>query len=104
MNADARLLQLVDDFKQFRHLDIGQRGGRLIEDQQSHFGEEGFGNFNHLLVSARQVTHLERRIEMEAEFAHDFQRPAAHGAKIEKPAGANFAPEKEILFNGHLRH
>ena len=50
-HADAVLLQLADDPKQLRHFPVGQRGGRLIEDQNARVLRQRLGDFDHLLFA-----------------------------------------------------
>ena len=48
-------LELGDQLEQLRRLRFGQRGRRLVEDQQPHVGEERLGDLDHLLMRARQI-------------------------------------------------
>ena len=74
--ADILALQLGDQLEQPAGLALGQRGGRLVENEQAHPAKQRLGDLGHLLVRAREVIDALRRIEVEAEFADECLRAA----------------------------
>ena len=103
-DADAGRFQLGDQIEQLCRLGVGERGGRLVEDQQAHLGEERLGDLDHLLMGARQLRDLVIGPQIEIELADDGAGARAHRRPIEKAAGGQFTTEEQILLDRQLRH
>ena len=54
-DADAVRLDLVDQGEELLGLAVGERGGRLVEDEHREVGAERLGDLDHLLLGAGQI-------------------------------------------------
>ena len=103
-DADAGALEPADQREQVLRLGLGERGGRFIQNEQTHLGEERLGDLDHLLMGARQLADLLVGQDVEAEFADYRTRLGPHRRMIEEAAGAELPAQEEILLDRQLRH
>ncbi len=51
----AGVAQSIEDRIDLLHIRRGERGGRLVQDQQARIAPERFGDFHHLAARQRQI-------------------------------------------------
>ena len=73
-------------------------GGGLVQDEQLHLLNERPDDFDHLLVGNRQRTHLDARIDRDAEARHQLARVGARPSVVyEAEPRARFLPDEDVL-------
>ena len=103
-DADTAGLQLFDKGEQLIGLVIGQRSGRLIEDQNRKLRPEGLGDLDHLLLGTRKVIDPPAGVEMEVEFIENAARFRAQFPTVDKAVSRRFRSQKHVFLDRHLRN
>src|SRR2546423_1159514 len=97
IRSSPNTARISSDLPQPPRLRVGQRRGRLVEDQEAHLREQRLGDLDHLLVRAREVAHLAAGLQIEAEFADDDARLLAHRPAVQHAEAALLTPEEQVL-------
>ncbi len=63
-------------------LAVAERGGRLVENENSRLGSEGFGDFDQLLLRHGQPAGVDVGVDSGADRLHDLHRSVAPLAPI----------------------
>jgi hypothetical protein len=102
-NTESLRLEVAHNPKEL--LDLGRREGRsrLIHDDQLRLHREGSRDLDHLLLSNAQFTNDRHRSQLKAEACGDFFRLSRHFSPVYENAGTGFAPDKDVLGDGHVR-
>ncbi len=96
-------LDLVDEREELLGLAVGQRRGRLVEDEHREVGAESLGDLDHLLLGAGELLDPAFGPEREAEPRDDLAGAGADGALVEDAAAHDLGAEEEVLLDRHLR-
>ena len=86
-NTDALGLQPANVVEQLRNLRVGQRGGRLVQDQEPAVLRKRTGDFDQLLLTDTEVGR--RQVRIDAAKPYSRQRLAcrvAQGRSADEPA------------------
>ena len=107
-DAHAMRLEVRDDRKEVLHFAFGERGSRLIHDQDVGLEGDGLGNLNDLPIGDGQVPDLDLRIEVNVQPAKQMLRHAAHLLMIheihESQSPHWLPPNPDVLCDRHVRH
>ena len=77
-DGDALRRQAPDDLEQVPPLFDGERGGRLIENEQLQLMGETLGDLHHLLLARREVRHGGSRVDVDFKFGQNAPRLLIH--------------------------
>ena len=103
-DARAVPLDLLDQAEQLVGLALGERGGRLVEDQHRELRAERLGDLDHLLLGAGEEADLLARAQREAEPGEDLLGAPVQLALVEQAATGRLGAEEQVLLDRHLRH
>jgi len=99
-DAHAPAFRLLDHRKQALRLAIGQRGRRLVEDQDRKISAERLGNLDHLLLGACQVLDPLSWAKRKAELFENIVGTPMQFGFVEKAVVGQFGPKKQVFFDG----
>ena len=104
-DADAVPPDLLDQAEQLVGLALGERGGRLVQDQHRELGAERLGDLDHLLLGARQASRPAGAGRSgKAEPGEDRLGAPVQLALVEQAATGRLGAEEQVLLDRHLRH
>ena len=103
---DAQLLiaQVADDLEQLLDLRLRQRRGGLVKDDDLGLVGNGLGDLAHLLLTDRQIAHLFRGIDIDAQLIEELLGLGVHLGIIDDGALHEFAADEDVLRNGQVVH
>ena len=97
-DRDAALLEALDDLKQRVDLAVGERGGRLVHDQDARVLRERLGDLDELEARGAQAADLRARVDVDPELREQLARPALERAVVEQPGPRpRLAREVDVL-------
>ena len=94
--------QTVDEGKEDVDLILGQRGCRLIHNDDAAVAGEHFGNFNDLLLRCGELLHQHIGINVNAHFLQEAFGFGAHGLLVLYAAARNFAAHENVVRHGQV--
>ena len=97
-------LSRPDQLEQPARLRVGERGGRLVEDEQAHVREQRLGDLHHLLMRARKVADLPLWLQIEAESDDDPASLLPHRLRSRTPKALFSCPRNRFCSTVRLRH
>ncbi len=99
----AGRLQLADDAVELLHLLVGERGGRLVHDDDLGVHGKGARDGDQMLARDGEIAEARRRIEVDLELVEDRLGARVHRLPVEQPeaAGERMA-EEDVLGDGEL--
>ncbi len=77
-DGDALRREALDDAEEVAPLVDGQRGGRLVEDQELQVVRETLGDLHHLLLARREQRDVRSRVDVDLEVGKDTPRALMH--------------------------
>ncbi len=103
-HADAGLPQAPDHAEKLGDFLVRQRRGRFIEDEDTRTLRQRLGDFDHLLLSDRDVSHPVGRLDVGySEFTEEGGRVGVHPAPVDgAEAVGRLAVEKDVFGNREL--
>ena len=96
-DGNTLFLQNFDGFHQLIHFLVGKGGSRLIHDDQTGFGQNGFSDFHHLLHADSQLSAKSMRIDVDTERMHDLFCFFVHICIVQKEAFFLIIIDKQIV-------
>ena len=103
-DADALGLQATDQFEQAKRLLVGERRGRLVQDQHRRLGAQPLGNLDHLLLGPRQPGHGAAAVDVELQVREHALGATDHRCPIEQQPAPRFLPQEQVLGNAECGH
>ena len=80
---------------------LGQRRGRLVEDEQARVERERLDDLDDLLLRGREVADERPRAEADlADLLEQLRRPALHRADVDDPVARRLAVDEDVLRDG----
>ena len=98
-DGDPLAVEILDDLERLLHVQRGEPHGGLVHDEQPRAGQEGPGDGQHLLLTAR-----ERPPQLPAPLPQD-REPLVDRLDIlpdPRPVGARVGPHEEVLVHREL--
>ena len=83
-DTDAGFAKLANDPKKLVDLRFGERGGRLVHDDDLRFVGEGLRDLDHLLLRDREVRDLRLRVDLEMKLVEERLGVPVEGAIVEE--------------------
>ena len=104
-DALALLAQRADDAKEFSDLGVGERGGRLVHDEDGGVQRQRLGDLDHLLLRDLQVHDLGGGIQPESQLLDELGGLAHLRLVIDREAEAAtwFTAQVDVLGHGEVR-
>ena len=101
----AALAQLVDHPVEVGHLDLGDRRGRLVHDDDPRVKADRLGDLDHLGLSDREAAHLGGRVDPDLPPVEELAALIHHDLAADQPEpGGRFPAQEDVLRDGHLGH
>ena len=92
----------VDVGVELLRLAVGQRRGRLVEDQDARLGGGGAGDLHQLLLRLGQARDLGARVDRIVDEVQVPGRLGAGGGPVDRDAAADLGAEEDVLGDGEL--
>src|SRR5882724_1088799 len=97
--------QATDHLEEAVHLAAGERGGRLVHDQDVRPEREGLRDLDHLLVRGTEGVHPHARVERQPEGLEELLDFRPHPLPVdEPPRPARLASQEDVLGDREVRH
>ncbi len=91
-------------FEQHHDLVLGERGGRLIEDEDARVFRERLDDFDELPLPDAEVFAARGGIDLHLELLEQPARFAIHAPPVDEPEPARLVAEEDVLRHRHARH
>ena len=102
-DAAAVRLEQPDDREQALDFAFGQRGRRLVHDDDLRVGADGLGDLDDLLLGHAERFDEARRIDRGADPAEELRRPALTCRPVQPPPrAAGFERHRDVLCDGQV--
>ncbi len=102
-DGHAALLQVADDAEEPLRLTVGQRGGRLVHDEQVGLAAERLGDFDALALGEAPVAHPGQRVQAHSEPRQQARRFALHRRAIQPSPARRLAAHADVFGHGQIR-
>ncbi len=104
-DALALGLERPDDLEQMLDLALGQRGSRLVHDENVGIVGDRLGDLDHLAIGDGKVADLRLRIERNVELLEQRLGPATHLVMLDETEGIQrLAADPDIFGHRHEVH
>ena len=101
-DSNIFFLEFCNNAKQMLDLCIGQRGRRLVHDNNTAVIGYSLGNLNHLHLCNGQVTHLLIRINVQIQLVEQLNAVLPHFFMIDDQSLARCASQPQVFANAAL--
>ena len=103
-DADAASGQFAHQLEQPLGLLTGQRGSRLVHDEDAHLSGQRLGDLDHLLLGDPQGADDPQGIDRRADPVQEFLRLAHEHAPVDDSEPTGQLPQEQVLGDAELRN